>query len=65
MPRILVALVWAALLIGLPLFGRTGLIAPATLSGMAPTLSVLAVLHVSTLRRGRSCLRGRPSDAMR
>lgn len=50
-----VALAWATLLIGLPLLRHTGLITLDTIRGMQPVLTVLAVLHISALRRERRC----------
>lgn len=56
MKSIPAAIAWAALLIGLPLFARTGLVTPGTLSGIAPTLTALAVVHLVSLGRNRRCL---------
>lgn len=55
MKHIIVAIVWAVVLIGLPVFAKFGLISVATAEGMAPTLTVLAALHIGVFGARTRC----------
>ena len=63
MKTILIAIGWAAAMILLPLLARTGLFDAATLSGIAPTLTVLAVLHITARSGAARCRIGQQHGA--
>ena len=63
MKTVLIAIGWAAALILLPLLARTGLSDAATLAGLAPLLTVLAVLHITARSGGSRCRIGQQRGA--